>query len=468
MKPSLPTLLKYSRSIASLSAKQLTLHQLRCVGTIGQPSALTHPHLLSAGHLTPGLSISEYAHRREAAAAALPSNSLLVLSSGQKQIMSNDIPYEFRCNTDFAYLTGILQPNVRTILDSSGKWAVFIEKASEEQARWDGEQLSEDAVLEHFGADEVHTSEEFEKVLLSKRKNVNFIYHNGSLASQLFEGVDVRASDSILHALRLRKSPTELDLIESACESAREGILSIMKHVVPGCSEADLKLLAEYRMRKHGGSRYSFPPVVAGGNRATTLHYVNCDQILREQDLVLFDGGCEKGGYCSDISRSFPVSGRFSAAQREVYEGVLHVQAEVIKFLQGGIRTLFQLDDFSLDVMRSTVVELGIAKRDISKSQVRHLFYPHAIGHFLGMDTHDTSSLPWTTKLDDGVVVTVEPGIYISEDNPAPDRFKGIGIRIEDNIAITSSGVRNLSHSIPSSVQDIEHYCNHQLGFDER
>uniref|UniRef100_A0A915JXX1 Peptidase M24 domain-containing protein n=1 Tax=Romanomermis culicivorax TaxID=13658 RepID=A0A915JXX1_ROMCU len=263
-----------------------------------------------------------------------------------------------------------------------------------------------------------------------------------------------------VHELRWRKSPAEIKLLRKSCDIAARGFVETMRFCYADVDENHLSGKFDFECKINGAKGLAYPPVVAGGNRANTIHYLNADQLIRENELVLMDAGCDFGGYSSDITRCWPVSGKFNAAQKEVYEVLLKVQVDLIQYLEN-TRPVSLRDFYTtmIDLLTIGLSELGLftnesldARRCLADS-----FCPHHVSHYLGLDVHDTETVSKTRPLESGVVVTVEPGLYFNNnDKRIPEKFRGIGLRIEDDILITESGVEVLSARTPKDVATIE------------
>jgi Xaa-Pro aminopeptidase len=218
--------------------------------------------------------------------------------------------------------------------------------------------------------------------------------------------------------------------------------------------EADLATLYEFQCKLSGASDLAFPPVVGSGSSACTIHYSRNDMLLQRGDMVLMDAGCELGHYASDVTRTWPIGGPFSQAQRTVYEHVLRAHTALLAAIQPGA-TLGGLHQLSVDMLTEALVDLGVPRSELGRGGYSN-FYPHSVGHWLGLDVHDSASVPRSTQLEPGVVLTTEPGLYMSTEAGAPPQFAGIGVRIEDMVLVTPSGAEVLSRSVPTEVAELE------------
>ena len=270
-----------------------------------------------------------------------------------------------------------------------------------------------------------------------------------------------------VHNLRLIKSPAEINLMRKTCEIASSAINHTMKTSKPGISEHQIFAEVDYQCRMNGASFLAYPPVVAGGKNATTIHYINNSQTVHEGEMVLMDAGCEYGGYSSDITRTWPISGTFSDPQRILYEVVLALQKDLINtLLNAGGLTLDELFDtmcFRLGVYLQEVHLLPKNLTGYDLARAAYKFCPHHVSHYLGMDVHDTPLVSRSNKLVPGIICTVEPGIYIPENcQDVPEEFRGIGLRIEDDVLINEDmQVEVLTQSCVKEFNELEELIKH-------
>jgi intermediate cleaving peptidase 55 len=237
-------------------------------------------------------------------------------------------------------------------------------------------------------------------------------------------------------------------------------MIEAMKATKVGMSEHQLAAIMEYHIKMRGAQRFSYPPVVAGGNNATTLHYINNDMILQDGDLVLMDAGCEFNGYASDITRVWPINGKFNKAQLEIYNLVLEANKMGINLCEASKKmSLSKIHNIITQFLNEGLISLGIKKKGINGIDT---FYPHFIGHYLGMDTHDVKDLDCSITLKPGMIITIEPGIYIPYDDNIPSQYQGIGIRIEDNLLITEGEPVILTNHVPKEPYMIENIMSNK------
>jgi Xaa-Pro aminopeptidase len=272
---------------------------------------------------------------------------------------------------------------------------------------------------------------------------------------------------TIVHEMRVLKSEDEIAIMQAAADIAAEAHCEAMKAVRPGMQEYQIEALIEQTFRRHGASGPAYTSIVGGGANATVLHYINNDGELRDGDLLLLDAGAEYKGYASDITRTFPINGRYTKAQRDIYDLVLKAQMSCVEMVRPGV-THDQLKQHSIEVLTEGMVELGLLEgktEELIKEKKYEKFYMHGLGHMLGIDVHDVGRYYYGTEsraLEPGVVMTVEPGIYIAPDaKDVPEKYLGIGVRIEDDVLCTNNGPRVLTTKVPKHAEEIEELMSH-------
>jgi Xaa-Pro aminopeptidase len=404
--------------------------------------------------------------RRQKLIERLEDQSITILFSGTSLVKTADQHYDFFVNNNFYYLTLLDEPNMALVLikgKNTQRSFIFKEFRTPERALWDGELLSPERVKEISKVDEVRNIETLEwfiqSVTSSSRANVygklsklNLDLEASNLNSTAYKFLakikDIHPYLQVgnvhmdLAILRMIKDDLEIKAIKEAIKTTNTGLNNVMKHLEAGRYEYEM--VAHYlHMLNLENKTESFKTIAASGKNATILHYVDNNQTLGENDLMLFDLGVYHDHYASDISRTYPVSGKFSARQKEVYEVVLKANKETIKMLKPGV-TWKEFNEFATKILIEGLYKLGLIKSD---EEYRKYYY-HSIGHFLGLDVHDVGN--YEVALQPGMVVTVEPGLYIAEEN--------IGIRIEDDVLITEDGAINLSKDIIKEIKDIEKF----------
>lgn len=429
-----------------------------------------------------------WAHRRaalfEAMAASSPS-SVAVLPSAPVFVRNNDVEHEYRQDSDFFYMTGFDEPESVVVLDAKErKTTFFVRPRDRDREVWDGPRAGVDGVRQSFGADEAFVIGDLaEKLpdLLQNRRRVHYrIGHDRRFDERFLAALDrIRARSrsgvfppteivdpgAILHEMRLRKSPGEVETMRAAARITREAHEGAMARARPGMREYEVEALLLDTFRRHGSERPAYGSIVGSGPNACVLHYRKNDRLIEPGDLLLIDAGCEYGYYASDVTRTFPVGRKFSREQQGIYELVLEAQLEAIAASRVGT-TLDAIHARSVEVVTQGLVRLGLLAGD-----VKHLietgqykrFFMHRTSHWLGMDVHDVGAYFVEGKartLEPGMILTVEPGIYIAPDDATvPVPWRGIGVRIEDDVLVTNSDPEVLTAGIPKTVDEVHQAC---------
>ena len=396
-------------------------------------------------------------------------NSLTVLFSGRETQQTCDQTFHFEVNRNFYYLTGINQPNVTLLLlktNNGTREVLFLEKNDPVMVKWVGAKLEKEEARNISGIKAVSYLEEFDSyvfgLLNQTRKNSETVeqlycdlerrnldgYSNKGLefASKMkneYAELQIKNAYNIIIGLRMYKTEEEIELIKESIETTKGGIYELMKHSKEGLLEYQLESYYDQYIKFNGNKNVSFTTIAASGVNATILHYTSNNTVIKNDDLILFDLGCCTDLYISDITRTFPVGGKFSDRQRDIYQAVLNVNKKCIEFLAPGI-SWGEYNEYANKLLGEEMVKLGLIK---DESEFRK-YYWHSIGHFIGLDTHDPGLHEF--KLAPGMVVTCEPGIYVEEES--------IGVRIEDNVLITENGCINLSKDIIKEISDIEEF----------
>jgi Xaa-Pro aminopeptidase len=416
---------------------------------------------------------------------------VVILSSSSFKTRSNDTEYPYRQSSDFYYLTGFEEANALLILvktDKSQQTLLYVEPYNDEYALWNGARLGVEGARERFLVDEVHSILEYEnhiKEILREHialyydfdEESSYIKSAKESAKELREtrGVKrtVRSFYDVTHfvrTLRLLKSPEEIESIRHALSLTAQAHHEAMRRCNHGMKEYELSALMSYVFASNGVVHEAYGAIVAGGNNANTLHYISNNDTLHDGDLVLIDAACEWELYASDITRTFPVNGKFTDAQRRVYEKVLEVQLLVIEAIKPKVKRDW-LQRYSEELLCQALIDLGILEGEVDaliEAKAHKKYAPHGIGHWMGLDVHDPCPYVDDTgnslSFNAGMVMTIEPGIYIkADDETVEEKYRGIGIRIEDNILVTESGYENLSYMIAKTVDEIEAMCQTSL-----
>ncbi|WP_118788643.1 Xaa-Pro aminopeptidase [Haemophilus haemolyticus] len=417
----------------------------------------------------------EFWERRTRVFAQMQPNSALLLFSEIEKRRNNDCTYPFRQDSYFWYLTGFNEPNAALLLlktEQAEKAIIFLRPRDPLLETWNGRRLGVERAPQQLNVNEAYSIEEFVTVLPKILKNLTALYHVPEIhtwGDKLVAESAVNFSEILdwrpmLSEMRLIKSPNEIRLMQQAGQITALGHIKAMQTTRPNRFEYEIESDILHEFNRHCARFPSYNSIVAGGSSACILHYTENDRPLNDGDLVLIDAGCEFAMYAGDITRTFPVNGKFSQPQREIYELVLKAQKRAIELLVPG-NSIKQANDEVIRIKAQGLVDLGILKGDVDtliEQQAYRQFYMHGLGHWLGLDVHDVGSYGQDKQriLEIGMVITVEPGIYISEDADVPEQYKGIGVRIEDNLLMTEYGNKILTAAAPKEIADIENLMN--------
>jgi Xaa-Pro aminopeptidase len=427
------------------------------------------------------IKISTYQQRRALLAARMK-NGIAVVSTAPEKTRNRDTHYPYRFDSYFYYLTGFREPEAVLVVIAGAQSSsiLFCREKDPEREVWDGFRHGPDAARATFGFDETHSINSLDKLLPELLANQPSVHcHLGAdsawdarlvgwlneVRSRGRSGVSAPHQIEDVHAhldeMRLVKDAEEIAVMRRAAVISADAHLRAMRATRPGRAEYEIEaeLLHEFRLR--GAQSPAYTSIVAGGTNACVLHYVQNDGVLADGDLLLIDAGCELDGYASDITRTFPVNGKFSGAQNDVYQLVLAAQAAAIAAVGPG-GTWQQPHDAAVGVLVQGFIDLGLLSGSLDQiieTEAYKKFYMHRTGHWLGLDVHDAGEYKrdgeWR-KLQAGMVLTVEPGCYIRAAEGVPDALAGIGIRIEDDVLVTADGREVLSSAAPKSVAEIE------------
>jgi Xaa-Pro aminopeptidase len=429
---------------------------------------------------------SEYAERREALMQRLP-GGVAVFASAPVAIRNNDVEHEYRQESDFYYLTGFDEPEAVLVIASQHpehRVVLFVRPRDPEREKWEGPRAGVQGALSEMGADAAFPIEELGKRLpdyLANHERLLFrLGRDRSFDDKVLVALDVVRGRgrrgiswpkqivdpaAIVHEMRVIKSASEVGAMRRAAAITKKAIVAAMACAHPGVHEHEIEAVLRAVFRQNGSARVAFGPTVASGANATVLHYRQNDRLVADGELVLIDAGCEYDYYASDVSRTFPVSGQFTAPQRAVYEVVLDAHVAAIDAARPGV-TIDEIHRRAVLVIASGLSRLGLVAADPRKvidDELYRPFFMHRTSHYLGMDVHDVGSYFVANQprhLEEGMVITVEPGIYVpAGDERIAPAFRGIGVRIEDEILITASGCENLTLDIPRTVHDVERAC---------
>lgn len=418
--------------------------------------------------------------------ALMGPNSVALIASPPERLRNGDAHFSYRQSSDLYYLTGFAEPEATVVLrpDAKEKYLLFVRAKDPDREIWDGRRAGVEGARSDYGADIAFASSDLKQQIKKLIANVDDLYYELGVNDaydqlvlkalvELRQGerrglrppkriVDPRFN---LHELRLRKSSAEIDALRKAAEVTAEAHLASMQAAKPGVGENEIEALIGYTFRCRGGTGPGYTSIVGGGANATILHYIENNDELRDGELLLIDAGCEFGFYTADVTRTFPVSGRFSEAQRQCYEVVLDAQMQAIEMIKPGA-TLDELHDRCVEILTAGMISLGLLEGSVDEcieNESYKRFYMHRSSHWLGLDVHDVG--PYTVDgqarpLEPGMVITMEPGLYIdSAAEGIPEKYRGIGIRIEDDLLVTETGYENLTAAVPKSWQEVEAAC---------
>jgi Xaa-Pro aminopeptidase len=428
-----------------------------------------------------GIDIGVFQRRRARLAAAMQEGVAIVPTAPERQ-RNRDAHYPYRFDSYFYYLTGFREPGAALVIvaGAAPKSILFCREKDPEREIWDGFRFGPDAARAAFGFDEAHPIADLDGRMAELLADRDALYcHLGADAawdarvtgwinavrSRSRAGVTAPHAVKDVHALldemRLVKGPEELAVMRRAAEISAGAHRRAMRAARPGRAEYEIEAELLHEFRRHGAQAPAYTPIVASGERACVLHYVQNDGVLAEGELLLIDAGCELDGYAADLTRTFPVGGRFSVPQREVYELVLAAQAAAIAAVRAGA-PWDAPHRAAVHVLAQGLIDLKLVTgglAEVVETEAYKKFYMHRTGHWLGLDVHDAGDYKrrggWRT-LAPGMVLTVEPGCYIRSGEGIPERLSGIGVRIEDDVLVTESGAEVLTRDAPKGAADIE------------
>ncbi|MGM3386660.1 Xaa-Pro aminopeptidase [Stutzerimonas stutzeri] len=427
---------------------------------------------------------SEYARRRKALMEQMEPNSIAILPAAPMHIRNRDVEHVYRQDSDFQYLSGFPEPEAVIALipgREHGEYVLFCRERDPARELWDGLRAGQDGAVRDYGADDAFPIGDIDDILPGLIEGRSRVYYaigsNPEFDHQLMEWINTIRSkarqgaqppnefvalDHLLHDLRLYKSASEVKVMRTAAEISARAHIKAMQASRAGLHEYHLEAELDYEFRKGGAKMPAYGSIVAAGRNACILHYRENDAPLKDGDLVLIDAGCEIDCYASDITRTFPVNGRFSAEQRAIYDIVLAANLEAFKHIGPG-KHWNEAHEATVRIITAGLVELGLLQGEVDEliaAEAYKPFYMHRAGHWLGMDVHDVGDYKvggaWRV-LEPGMAMTVEPGIYIAADNAdVPKKWRGIGVRIEDDVVVTRTGCEILTGGVPKAADEIE------------
>lgn len=441
----------------------------RIARKLGQALHENRPHLVGSGFLTPLVTAKEYAVRRKGIFDQMALNSLAIYGGNRIQFATPSVFYPFRQDPNFQYLTGFLEPDSCLLLHKRGREEeaiLLVPEKDEFSEKWEGERTGSKRAAGIFEISSVLSNKQLYETVKALIGAASTVYcdtdpkitvrqgpfFNHELPALVSAKLNSVPASHLAQKLREIKSEAEIDCLRTAGEISAAAYNNAYKQQF--ISESQLHTYLDFMFKQGGCESDAYLAVVAGGDHALTIHYVRNDDLLKDNDLVLVDAGGRFGGYCADISRTWPVNGRFTEPQRDLYSAVLSTEEECIaKCTVDSQFSLFDLHRFSEKSLQVNLKNVGF---DLSLTQINAV-YPHMIGHQLGLDVHDIS-LPGSSSqpLRANQVVTVEPGIYVPHDDQFPKHFQGIGIRIEDNVAVGPSNPEVLTAECLKEIDELE------------
>ncbi|MGB5098329.1 MAG: Xaa-Pro aminopeptidase [Porticoccaceae bacterium] len=430
------------------------------------------------------ITAQEFARRRRDLMATMSKNSIAILTAAPAQVRSRDTYFPYRQDSNFFYLTGFPEPEAVLVLipkRPQGQFVLFCRERDRSREIWDGRRAGPEGARELYGADDAFPIDDIDEILPGLLEGRDRVYYalgrNRTFDTRLLDWIDgIRARarsgavppdefvdlDHLVHEARLFKTATELKVMRKAGAISARAHCRAMRAARPGLYEYQLQAEIEHTFASEGARYPAYGSIVGGGANACVLHYVENSAPLQDGDLVLIDAGCELEHYAADITRTFPVSGKFSAPQQALYEVVLAAQLAAIDVARAG-NHWDEPHRVTVKIITQGLVDLGLLKGDVDDLIARNAytdFYMHRAGHWLGMDVHDVGDYKVDNEwrlLEPGMVMTVEPGIYVAPDNrKVAKKWRGIGIRIEDDVVITRKGPEILTAGVPKTVADIE------------
>jgi Xaa-Pro aminopeptidase len=430
------------------------------------------------------ISKAEYAARRKDLMSMMGDNSIAVIASASEKVRSKDTLYPYKQSTNLSYLCGFAEPSAVMVLIPKrvqGEFLLFCRDKNPLRETWDGHRMGPLAAKNTLGVQDAFPIDDIEDILPGLLEDKSRVYYSAgkdkAFDSRLMHWVDeVRNNrsveghstcefvdlDHLLGELRLIKSAAEIKLMRKAADISAKAHCRAMKHCKVGQKEYQLQAEIEHEFMMSGATGPAYTSIIGSGSNACVLHYIENTATLKSGDLVLIDAGCEYQNYAADITRTFPVNGKYSSAQAAIYDIVLAAQNAAIKTVAPGV-AFDQANKAAIEVITRGLVDLGILSGDVESliaDGAYRDFYMHSVSHWLGMDVHDVGDYKvdnhWRVY-EPGMLLTIEPGIYISEKNTSVDKkWRGIGVRIEDDILVTKKGYEILTEGVPKQREQIE------------
>lgn len=426
----------------------------------------------------------EYARRRKELMSLMGPNSIAIVPAAQLLVRNRDVEYPFRQDSDFHYLSGFDEPDAVLVLlpaRKQGQVVLFCQERDPEKELWHGYRAGPEGACADYGADDAFPISDIDEILPGLIEGRERVFYAMGRAPQFDRQImdwintirsKVRSGahppgefvdlDHLLHEMRLLKTPAELKLMRRAARVSAAAHIRAMETARAGLNEYHLEAELHHEFMSSGCRKWAYPPIVGGGDNGCILHYIDNNQVLKDGDLVLIDAGCELDGYAADITRTFPVNGVYSEPQRQLYQVCLDAQLAAIDSIKPGVSWDLP-HEVAVRVITEGLLRLGLLKGQLSRlieNNACQPFYMHRTGHWLGLDVHDVGDYKigeqWR-ELEPGMVLTVEPGIYVSPGNTkVAKKWRGMGIRIEDDVVVTREGCEVLSRDAPKQLDEIE------------
>ena len=425
----------------------------------------------------------EYKLRRQNLFNHMDENSLLIVSGATEKVRNNDVHYEFRQDSNFWYLTGLEEPDAIMIMlkKDSTKYILFLQQKKVEEEVWNGYKIGTEKAKSYFLADESYENNQIDKLselILSCEK----IYYNLGSSKKIdeiiFEGIgNLRKTKSrtgipnplimdptiLIDSMRLIKSKNEISMIRKAIDITSNGFSEAIKYTTSGKYEFEIQAILEKEFRLSGAKRNGYPSIIASGKNSCILHYISNNAKLKKDSLLLIDAGSEWDYYSADVTRTWPVNGKFSSEEKDIYQIVLEANINAIEECKIG-NSINDPHMKALNTMIDGLIHLNILSESVEEIIEKKLyapFYMHSTSHWLGLDVHDAGKYKDTdnnfTQFEEGMILTIEPGLYFGDmAQNITEKYKNIGIRIEDDILVTASGPKNMTKKIPKEINDLE------------
>ena len=425
----------------------------------------------------------EYKLRRQNLFNHMDENSLLIVSGATEKVRNNDVHYEFRQDSNFWYLTGLEEPDAIMIMlkKDSTKYILFLQQKKVEEEVWNGYKIGTEKAKSYFLADESYENNQIDKLselILSCEK----IYYNLGSSKKIdeiiFEGIEnLRKTKSrtgipnplimdptiLIDSMRIIKSKNEISMIKTAIDITSNGFTEAIKCTAYGKYEFEIQEMLEKEFRLSGAKRNGYPSIVASGKNSCILHYISNNEKLKKDSLLLIDAGSEWDYYSADVTRTWPVNGKFSSEEKDIYQIVLEANINAIEECKIG-NSINDPHMKALNTMIDGLIHLNILSESVEEIIEKKLyapFYMHSTSHWLGLDVHDAGKYKDTdnnfTQFEEGMILTIEPGLYFGDmAQNITEKYKNIGIRIEDDILVTASGPKNMTKKIPKEINDLE------------